>query len=142
MSMELATPQTASHPPVLSVRPCVKPKHRDIALIERDIAGAREWLAGLIREKEAARKSAQLAARRNDPEFVRLMREGTKRAYADPEWRERAISQRRLAALKAVHNRRYPLLPEMTERQYKDYRKIRRQGVGREEALRAVLSVD
>lgn len=108
-------------------------QHRSLANIERDIADARKWLSDLLRERQSAARSIRMKEMRHDPAFIEKMRQGTARAYANPDWLAKRRAASRNAALK---QNALTKLPPMSKRELNHYRKVRRAGLTRADALR------
>lgn len=95
-----------------------------------------EPTAGTLQSRAhtSAGRSAKMRAHWRNPEYRARQLEHLKRRGADPEERER------LRQIAIVSNaKRGLLLPPMTDGQRLHYRKCRRAGIGRAEALKAAL---
>lgn len=109
-------------------------KHsRPLADIERELRIARELVRRLSRERKGVVNRAGLEARRRSPEFVKRLREGVARAWADPETAEKRKERHRETMRKSGW-----LLPDMTTEQRRRYN-VLRQKKSRAEALAGVF---
>jgi hypothetical protein len=105
-----------------------------IAMVQAEADEVARRLAELKRKLKSLKAAERMRRRHADPAYAEKLQAGMRAMLADPVRREAFRAAKREAA-----RRRANTLPPMTDDQRSSYRKLRRHGIDRGEAILTVV---